>query len=432
MVNRLKNRSERAGRKSGFVYAPPDAKKIKERSEQTGGRFDSIFQNGIDTWRPKVGDNLIRILPPTWDDADYYGFDAWVHSYVGVDNSTYLCPMKMKNKSCPICAAAKEAKDAGEADEAKELQAKKITLVWIIDRDDDKPTPQAWSMSWTMDRDIAALCANKRTGKILLLDDPEKGYDLTLKRQGQGLKTRYFGLAVDRDPTPIEDSEKVQDDILDYIAENPMPTVLKYYDEDYLAKVIEGTAESRDPDLEEEERPRGRRGRGKDEEEEEPPRRGTRRGRDAEEEESPRSSRVRIRKDEEEEEPPRSRRGRDEPEEEEEPPRRSARRGRDEEEEEPPPRSRRGRDAEEEEEPPRRRGRDAEEEEEPPPRSRRGRDKDEEEEPAADEEERPRGRRGRGKDEEEEEPPRSRRGREPEEEEEDPPRNERVRRTARR
>src|ERR1700693_6132381 len=92
-------------KRSGFSYTPRDPDKVKERAEQTGSRFDSPFIDRFDTFRPKVGDNLIRILPPTWDDHDHYGFDIWVHSYIGPDNGTYLCLNKMQNKPCPICKA---------------------------------------------------------------------------------------------------------------------------------------------------------------------------------------------------------------------------------------------------------------------------------------------------------------------------------------
>ncbi len=35
-------------RSSGFVYKPRSAAAAKERSEQTGGRFDSIAKSGFD------------------------------------------------------------------------------------------------------------------------------------------------------------------------------------------------------------------------------------------------------------------------------------------------------------------------------------------------------------------------------------------------
>jgi hypothetical protein len=260
MVNRAgREFSSKKKSRSSFNYKPRNEEDVKKRSERSGGRFDSLYKGGFDVWRPKVGDNLIRILPPTWDDHEHYGYDIWVHAYVGADSSSYLCLNKMGKGHCPMCAAAKEAKDAGEEDEAKALAPKNLVVCWILDRDEDSTTPVLYGMSWAMDRDIAALCHNKRTGKILLIDHPDDGYDITIKRQGQGLKTKYFGMAVDRDSTPICDDTDEQEKVLELIQENPIPSILNYYDEDYLEKVLAGTASasSKDEDLDDDEE-RGR------------------------------------------------------------------------------------------------------------------------------------------------------------------------------
>jgi hypothetical protein len=332
MVNRLRNARDKE-RKKGFVYQDRDPKEMKRRSEQTGNNFDSIFRQGIDTWRPGQGDNTVRILPPTWDDPKHYGYDIWVHGWVGADRSSYLCPKKMLGKRCPICEEAKASRDAGEDDEAKQLEPKQNLIVWILDRDGDTDTPMVWQQSWTIDRDITAQCVQKKSGKVLQIDHPDDGYDISFKRQGTGLKTKYFGFQVDRDPSPIADKEKDQDEILDYINDNPLPDVLKFYDEEYLEKMIAGTAEAKDEaeDDEKDDDRGGRRGRGRDKDEDADEGRGSRRGRgrDAEDDDDKgkdddRSSRRRGRGDDddkgEEEDRPSRRRGRDaEPDEEEKP-----------------------------------------------------------------------------------------------------------------
>ena len=234
---------------SGFKYHERSGEDLQKRAEQKGGQFDSVFKSGVDRWRAKDGENIIRILPPTWEEHDHYGYDIWVHSYVGADKSTYLCPQKMLNKPCPICKAARDAKAAGEEDEAKQLAATRRVVAWIIDRDDEKPTPSLYDMSWSMDRDIAALCHNKRTGKVLLIDHPDQGYDIMFTRTGKGLGTRYIGLAVDREDSPIMSDADDQEKVLEYIQENPIPDLLNFYDEAYLKRMIEGGDDERDEDL---------------------------------------------------------------------------------------------------------------------------------------------------------------------------------------
>src|SRR5262245_13483641 len=99
MVNKLKNRRD-TGRKVGFAYKERSVDNVRKRAAQKGGMYDSPFQDGFDTWRAKPGDNTIRFLPPTWDGAEHFGFDVYVHRNVGSDNSTYLCLNKMKGKPC--------------------------------------------------------------------------------------------------------------------------------------------------------------------------------------------------------------------------------------------------------------------------------------------------------------------------------------------
>lgn len=251
----LKKKAKVSSKKSGggFKYHPRSSEAVQKRAEQQGGKFDSIFKDGIDTWRPAQGENVIRILPPTWEEHDHYGFDIWIHGFVGADKSSYLCLQKMKNAPCPICKAARDAKAAGEEDDFKALNARRQVAVWVINRDDEKSTPSLFTMSWSMDRDIAALCHNKRTGKVLLLDHPEEGYDISFSRTGKGLNTRYIGMAVDRESSPIMADEDEQEKILEYIQEKPIPDLLNFYDVDHLEKVVEGGTDERDEDLDEDE-----------------------------------------------------------------------------------------------------------------------------------------------------------------------------------
>jgi hypothetical protein len=233
--------------RSSFQYKPRTADQVKDRANRKTSKFDSIFKPGFDTYRPKQGDNLYRYLPPTWEDSDHYGYTAFVHRNIGPDNSTYLCPRKMLNKPCPICEAQKESKDAGENEEAKALSTSERVICWVLDRDGDDPEkPLIYDTSWTQDRDIVSLCVDERKGGILLVDHPDKGYDITIKRTGTGLRTKYYGYAIARDDSPVHDSEKAQDEILDYIKENPIPDTFNFFDYDYLKGVLSGAVAEKD------------------------------------------------------------------------------------------------------------------------------------------------------------------------------------------
>jgi hypothetical protein len=284
MVNRQERRRDRDDdrRSGGFKYQKRDAKSLKDRAEQRGGSFDSIFKSGVDTFRPRVGKNTIRILPPTWKDADHYGYDVYVHSYVGPDSSTFLCLDKMLNKRCPICEEAREAKADGETEEAKALGVKKAVLMYVLDREEDDNKPLVWQISWSMDKDIAAIGADNKTGKVLDVDHPDKGFDLFFNRNGQGKKTKYNGHAFDRETSPMCEREKDQDEVIEFIEENPIPELLEFKSEEYLEKVMSGTSSSKDKETDDDDDgdDRGSRRRSRDDDDEGDSRSSRRRARD--------------------------------------------------------------------------------------------------------------------------------------------------------
>lgn len=277
MVNRP-GRPKPTKSKRGFSnYKPPSYEEVKKRATRKGGRFDSIFQNGFDSWRAKEGSNHVRILPPTWANFEHYSYEVWVHKNVGSDNSTYLCLNKNKdpktgkpmNKNCPMCNASKKLKADGDADGAKEIQVTTQYVPWIIDREAKKPFPPLlWQMSWTQDRDLSALSYNDRSGKTLPIAHAEEGYDVNVKRMGTGLLTKYI-LQVDREESAVSDDDDTFAQLEEYCLEHPVPSTLKFYDEEYLENVLSGASEEKDEDLDEDEdeddKPKRRRSRDDDE-----------------------------------------------------------------------------------------------------------------------------------------------------------------------
>lgn len=318
MVNTQTTRRDK-GERGGFDYRPTNPKKLKERAERTGGGFDTYFKPGINIYKNKVGENCVRICPPTFKDHEHFGLEIWVHGWVGPDKASFLCPKKMKGKKCCVCDSAAEALDAGEKEEGDDLKPKQKVIYWVIDRDGDSDDPEVWPVSWTMDKDISGRC-EKRSGKILELDNPWNGHDVTFRRTGQGLKTRYTGIDVDSEKTPLADTKKGIQRLLDFLQEHPLDEILKYHTNDQMQAALEGGAAEKDEDLDEDEgdEKRGKRRRGRDDEDEEDGRKSrstrARSGDDEDEEEEP-SGKRRARRssedDDEEGETSRRRRGRD-------------------------------------------------------------------------------------------------------------------------
>ena len=237
-----------SARRSGFKYVKRDPEAIRKRAERKGGRYDSPFSADVDVFRPKEGDNAIRILPPTWDNHEHFGYTVFAHRYIGPEESTYLCPRKMKNKPCAVCDACEECRRSGETDEAKRLQPTEMQVYWILDRAENAKVPQVYMVHWMADRDIAGFTRNPKSGAALYVDHPDDGYDLLIRRTGSGLRTRYT-YSFDREASPIHESEKTQEKILEYIQDNPIPKMLKYFPNDYLERLISGTTPEKDEDL---------------------------------------------------------------------------------------------------------------------------------------------------------------------------------------
>lgn len=246
-----KLKGKKKGKKSGFVYKPLSAERVKKQATATGSRFDGILKDGIDIYKFKVGDNMFRILPPTWDGAEgWVGLEIYVHSFIGANNGNYLCLAKMKNQRCPICEASKDAQASGDKEEAGELSAKQRYIYWVLDRDDEASGPKVLELSWSQDQSIAAICQSKK-GNIVSLDHPDSGHDVIIQKRGQGLQTKYYGHRFEPEACPILEDEDEQDELLNFISENPLTDLLVYKDADYLESVISGTASPDDDDEDE-------------------------------------------------------------------------------------------------------------------------------------------------------------------------------------
>lgn len=249
-------------KKSRFKYKKRDKKAVEKRAHQSGGLFDSILKSNFASFNPKEGDYSLRIMPPTWPDAEHYGLDVFVHYGVGSDNQSYACLNKMLGEKCPVCEERKKAEAEGDADYAKMLTATKRVLVWVIDRANEDSGPLLWSMPWTVDRDFSNLSIDKKSGEVFAIDDPAEGFDIDFTRKGKGLKTKYIGAQIARRESPLNDDPEIVDEWLMFIQDNPLTEVIQYFDYDHIAAVAKGRPkdnEDEDDEEDEDEQPVRRR-----------------------------------------------------------------------------------------------------------------------------------------------------------------------------
>lgn len=372
----------------GFRYQKRDKETLKERANMKGGNYDTYIKPKFKQWKPKDGKNLIRILPPTWDDARHYGLDIFVNFNIGPDNQSYLSLSKHDRGPDPLAEARREAQADGDKEFAKKLNPSQRILYWIIDRMDEDEGPLLWAAPFTFDKSLSNLCIDEDTKDVIFIDDPVTGRDVRFYKEGTGLTTKYdpSKMKVLKESTLAED-EGLEQEWLDFIQENPLPEVLNFYEYDHIKAAFGGQAGREDDD--DDEKPA--RKRKVDDEDEEKPARSRQRAKsrdddaDEDEDEKPKRRTASRRpepdddEDDVEEKPARSKRRVAEPDDEDE-------------DEAPPPKTRGPRrdqepddDEDEPEEKPRRRSRaaepdDDEEDESPPPKSRRGKTDDDDEE----------------------------------------------------
>jgi len=272
---RSKERSSKKRGHSNFKYKKRSTEAWKKRAEQSGYNRRSMFKDEVNVFRPKDGDNLIRILPPTWEDAEHYGHEIWCHYGIGPDGESFLDLQKMTGEADPIEEERARALSDNDKEYANKLQSKKRVCIYIIDRDEEEKGLQLWSAPWSMDADITTLAVDKRTGEVLDIDDPEDGYDVEFTKTGKGIKTQYGAVAIARKSSPLDN-----DEALEQAMELSIPETLLYYPYEEIEKAFNagGSAYDDDDDDDDDEKPKRRgkkdkadkkRGRHEDEDEEE-------------------------------------------------------------------------------------------------------------------------------------------------------------------
>lgn len=233
--SRESSRSRDSAPTSRFVFKPRNVAQATKRATQGANDFDKILRDDVKMWTPKVGKCRIRYIPATWDGADHYGLDVFVHYGVGPDRASYLDLFKMKGEPDPISdEISAMRKDNADPEDIRQMDSKKRVLAYIIDRDDVEAGVQAWAMPWTVDRDVTLLSIDGEGG-ILNIDDPEEGYDIEFTRSGAGIKTEYKAIAISRRSTRLGKGEWI-----DYAVDNPLPSVLQYFTYEEIDKVFSG------------------------------------------------------------------------------------------------------------------------------------------------------------------------------------------------
>lgn len=245
MANLIKARSGTASKGSSasrFQYKPRSAEEIRQRASRQIGSRDSFFDQKVEFFTPKPGDNVVRIFPPTWEGAGHYGIDLFVHYSIGADESAYLCRDKMKGEKCPLCEERVRASAAGEEELADELKPRMRVAVWVIDRSQEGRGPLVWNMPAGLDKDICNLAQDKQTKETYFIDNPEEGYDVSFTREGKDQRTKYTGIQIARRASPLSDDPDTTEKWMEFVAARALPGLLVYREYDEIKAAFAGQA----------------------------------------------------------------------------------------------------------------------------------------------------------------------------------------------
>ena len=227
-----------------FQFQPRTRESTEQRAADTGGDFDRPYRNEVTIWKPKSGDNCIRILPATWQGkgSDYYGFDVYMHYGVGPDHrSSYLCLMRHQNIADPIDQAFNQARREGNTELEKEFRVSHRMAYWIIDRADPDSGPQLWPAPVaSFDRSLASQGVDRQTGEVLQIEDPQGGYDVSFQKSGEGIQTKYLAPQIHRRSSPLHHDPATAQAWIDFVVANPIPSVLQFYTYDQIKAAMVG------------------------------------------------------------------------------------------------------------------------------------------------------------------------------------------------
>jgi hypothetical protein len=182
----------------GTTYNPTDINSVLAQYERIKA------QSGGDFWTPKVGRNLIRILPP-WKQGALFWRETSVHWNVGPDSKMLVCLQKELGKPCYICEVVERlqnSQDPRDQAVASEMKANVRVFYNIVDLDNVEKGIQVYTSGIKILQDVLAYFADPDWGDIT---HPEHGYDIVIEREGTTRENTKYQVRARKNPTPIPD-----------------------------------------------------------------------------------------------------------------------------------------------------------------------------------------------------------------------------------
>ena len=179
------------------------AERIAKENERLKKRKESMgsFEK-INYFKPKIGEQMIRILPGKDKKDEYAPFHVVHLHYINKEledgrtiNIPARCLLDLGEDHCPVCEAADRAMKAGNKDLAKKLRARETYLYNVIDYDKKEVMP------WTAPQSVHTLIM-ETAGDIIEIFDIQGGRDWKVVKKQDTRKPAPLNVSYSIRPAP--------------------------------------------------------------------------------------------------------------------------------------------------------------------------------------------------------------------------------------
>ncbi len=235
--NRVPSTVSASNNASKFGYQRRSLSDIDTKIIESSSSYKSYFIQKYKEFKPKEGENHIRILPPLGFNfpkhvTPHYGITLYMHFLMTSPKATIICPNKSTDfrpssieSKCPVCEDVSRLYATNQAEKVKTLRikAQKKTLVWMLDlKNPSENTPLLFAIPSTLDLGFIKLCKDRSTGEIYNLDDPDAGFNIFFDKTKELGGTKYIGEFRDSRPTSVSPEH------LQFVHDNPLPNLLMW------------------------------------------------------------------------------------------------------------------------------------------------------------------------------------------------------------
>ena len=197
------NRKDRMGSGTRYFVVPDDEAPLpiwKNRPTKDDPHI-------IDIIPFRAGKNFPQIDPkhPIKKGDAVYVMELFIHSNVGPNKKSIVCPLKNYGEPCPICEHVEEIlQDGGVWEDVVKIAAKRrcVYNIWCHDNKEKKLGVQIWEVSHKYsEKEILAQAKNPRTGGIVPFSHPDKniGKSITFETDDDDYNTVHGHKLIERE-----------------------------------------------------------------------------------------------------------------------------------------------------------------------------------------------------------------------------------------